>query len=185
MKTYSMMKFTTAFAALACWAGLALAGPLGELEIQGDVRLTQMGSSESMTLSNTSYSWFAGDRVVTGNSPASLRMGSGNSLAIGPNSELMLTRDAGYLQAELARGSLAFLFSSNGTPLRVNGSEALPTGRLGMIEVGESGALRTYQGSDAEVMAEEVGLSVTESGLSATCKDARHCENSRPRSISP
>ena len=185
MKSSAMVRLTTAAVVLACWASLAVAGPLGELEIQGDVRLTQMGSSEAMTLSNTTYSWFSGDRVATGNSPVSLRMGSGNSLAIGPNSEVTLTRDADYLRAELSRGSLAYLFQSNGMALRVNGSEALPTDRLGMIEVGETGALRTYQGNDAELLAEQAGLTVTESGVSATCKDARFCENSRTRSISP
>jgi len=47
MKTSAMVRLTTAAVVLACWASLAVAGPLGELEIQGDVRLTQLGSSQT------------------------------------------------------------------------------------------------------------------------------------------
>lgn len=185
MKASRVMKLLSIAATLTCWAGFALAGPVGELEIQGDVRLTQMGSNQTMTLSDTSYSLFAGDRIVTGESTASLRLNSGDSLAVGPHSELTMSENGSYLNAELIRGSLAYLLRSNGSALRVNGEPALSTGRLRMIQIGETGDLTTLEGSDAEVLAEQSGLTVSESGISIRCKDPSLCGSSRPMSLSP
>jgi len=185
MKTSAMVRLTTAAVVLACWASLAVAGPLGELEIQGDVRLTQLGSSQTMTLRNTTFSLFSGDRIVTGDSSASLRLGSGDSLAVGPHSELSLTANGSYLQADLTRGSLAYLFRSNGTALRINGEEAVPSSQLRMVQIEDSGRLTSLEGQDAQRLAERSGLTVSDSGVSATCKDPSLCENSRPRSLSP
>jgi hypothetical protein len=185
MKTSLVVKAVSIAAALACWAGLAFAGPVGELEVQGDVRLTQMGSKQTMTLSNTSYSLFAGDRIVTGDSPASLRLNSGDSLALGPHSEFTLTENGSAMNAELVSGSLAYLLRSESTPLRVNGQQALASGRLRMIQVSDAGSLITLEGSDAESLAAQSGLNVSGSSISIDCKKPGSCSSSRPMSLSP
>jgi hypothetical protein len=185
MNARGVVKWLPVAALLTCWSGLALAGPLGELEIRGDVHLTQLGSSETLTLRNTTYVLFAGDRVATGNGPASLRMGAGNSLAIGPHSELILSMGADGLQADLSRGSLTYLLSDNGRSVQVNGGERLTAGRLGVVELSETGSLRQIQGPEAEGMAADLGLSVSDSDISVACENLRSCGNFRPRSISP
>lgn len=186
MNARSFVKQLALGAASLCWAAFAWAGPLGELDIQGDVRLTMAGSGETVTLRNTSYTLFAGDRVATGSTAVTLRMADGNSLGIGPNSELSLHLDAGGIQADLQQGSLTYLLLSNGTPIRVNGSTTLASGEPGMLETDGSGGLVHLQGYSANSEAERIGLSVDESGISATCDTRTGCDgNARPRSISP
>jgi hypothetical protein len=180
-----VVKAVSIAAALVGWTGLALAGPVGELEVQGDVRLTQMGSQQTMTLSNTTYSLFSGDRIVTVDSPASLRLNSGDSLALGPHSEFTLTENGSAMNAELASGSLAYRLRSSAMPLRVNGQMAASTGRLQMIRIGDGGSLTTVEGSEAEALAEQSGLIVSGDSIGLRCKDAGSCGNSRPMSLSP
>ncbi len=186
MNVRSFVKQFALAAALSCWAAFAWSGPVGELDIQGDVRLTMAGSAETVTLRNTSYTLFAGDRVATGNTAATLRMTGGNSLAIGPNSELSLDMDAGAIQADLQRGSLTYLLRSNGMPIRVNGGTTLASGEPGMLEADGSGGLVHLQGRSARLQAEHIGLSISDTGISVSCDSRRGCDQSvRPRSLSP
>lgn len=186
MKARSIVRHLGLGAVLLCWAAFAWSGPLGELDIQGDVRLTMAGSGETVTLRNTSYTLFVGDRVATGSTAASLRMADGNSFGIGPNSELTLRMSSGALEADLQRGSLTYLLRSNGTPIRVNGYTTLTVGELGMVEADGSGELAHLQGRSASLQAEHIGLSVGDSGISVNCDGRRGCdENVRPRSLSP
>jgi hypothetical protein len=184
MKTLHLTKVTASVAALILWTGAALAGPLGELVIQGDVRLSQQGSSERITLSNTTYSLFSGDRVATGSSPASLRMGSGNSLALGPNSEATLSMNGSHLQAELVSGTMAVMMDAS-SMMRVNGRELAGTGELAMIEMGEAGDLLVLQGGTAQDAFTSAGLELGAGGIGLICKDPSQCESSRPMSLSP
>lgn len=185
MKRSGFLAVAMIGAALMLCSGPVLAGPLGELEIHGEVRLTQMGGSESVTLRNTTYSLFAGDRIATGDRPASLRLNSGDSIAVGPHSELQLQTSGHRLDADLSRGSLVFLLNANGSQLRVNGGDIALNGRLGMIERGDTGMLRLLQDDEAVSTAELAGLSLSDGGISVSCKDSKHCDNVRPMSISP
>ncbi|MGY6553009.1 MAG: hypothetical protein ACXIUM_00660 [Wenzhouxiangella sp.] len=179
------MKRFAAAAVLLCSAGVVSAGPLGELEFSGDVRLTLKGSGETVTLRNSSHTLFAGDRIATGSFPASLRLTDGNSLAIAPNSELALDLDAGSLRADLTRGSMAYLLNGNGQSLQVNGGERLASGRLGMIAVSEGGRLNRFDGTEAEQLAEQSGLMVSGNVIGVACKDPNGCGAVRPQSLSP
>lgn len=186
MNARSFVKRLALGTALLCSAGLAWSGPVGELDIRNDVQLTMMGSGETVTLRNTTYTLFAGDRVATGNTATSLRMADGNSLAIGPHSELTLRMDSGSLLADLQRGSLTYLLRSNGTAIRVNGGDVLSAGQLGMVENDGSGRLVHLQGRAASLQAEHIGLSVSPSGISVQCDGRRiDCDSARPQSLSP
>lgn len=167
--------------AFCAWAQ---AGPLGDLEIRGDVRLTQASSGESMAFSNTTFAVFGGDRVGTGESPATLRLGSGATFAVGPHSEVAFSTDAGLVEAELVRGWLAYSLGAGDHGLRVNGSDQILTDRLGLVEVVDPANRSWRPIADAEPLVADSGLRISDGNIRLPCSDRNGCDRSRPRSIS-
>lgn len=167
--------------AAAAWAQ---AGPLGDLEIRGDVRLTQADSGESLVFSDTVFAAFAGDRVATGDSPASLILGSGATFAIGPHSEVSLKAVGEVVEAELVRGWLVYSMGTSENRLRVNGRDHSPTDRLGLLKLNPPTNMAWRQGADAEPLAANAGLNISNGSILLPCSDSNGCDRQRPRSIS-
>ena len=185
MKARSGLMVLAASVALVCWASLVSADHVGELEVQGDIRITQAGSGEQLRFRDTTFAVFAGDRLATGSGSASLRTEAGASLAIGPNSEVVLLGDSGSLHAELIRGTLGYLGNGSPAALRVNGQDFGPSGQLLMFAVDADGRLTRQEGAEAQALAGQSGLEIIDRRLVPACRDRGLCEHTRPRSISP
>jgi hypothetical protein len=110
------MKNTMIAAATACLvglSGLSLAGPvvLGPLQIKDSATIHSDGAK--LTLENTEYAYFSGDRVVTSSDgSAILQLDDGFAL-FGPGTDAVATRDQGTYQVDLAVGGVRIAFRRN------------------------------------------------------------------------
>jgi hypothetical protein len=101
-------------ARLAVLAGLLLAGnvmaqvPSGTLDVRGTIRITQGGSGETLTLNNTNYSWYSGDRIQVTDGYGILYLNEGNSFGFLRGTDATVTIDNGTITAQLPSGDLVY-----------------------------------------------------------------------------
>ncbi len=94
-----------ATASLVGLSGLSLAGPvvLGPLQIKDSATIHSDGAK--LTLENTEYAYFSGDRLVTSsNGSAILQLDDGFAL-FAPDTTAVTTRDQGAYQIDLEAGA--------------------------------------------------------------------------------
>lgn len=102
-----------ATACLVGLSGLALAGPdvLGPLQIKGAATIHSDGTK--LTLDNTEYAYFSGDRLVTAHGgSAILQLDDGFAL-FGPATTAVATREQGAYQFDVEAGGARIAFRRN------------------------------------------------------------------------
>ena len=115
---------TAALVALALTAaGVALAGPVGSLDIQGNVRIAQPGSEVFFPMSNTRYPWFQGDRIDTGGGTAIVDLDGGVNIGFARETRATLTVDAAVVRVELASGALLYAIPQSRMDLVITSGE--------------------------------------------------------------
>lgn len=112
----------------AVLAGILLAGnvlaqvPSGTLDIRGTARITQ-GSGETLTLSNTNYSWYSGDRIQVSDGYGILYLNEGNSFGFLKGTDATLTIENGTISAQLPAGDLVYALEGDDRELFVQAPE--------------------------------------------------------------
>jgi len=109
--------------ALACLATPLLAigqVPVGNLEVQGSARIAEGASERAMTISDTSYSWFSGDRIQTTRGHAILYLNDGNSFGFLEGTDATLSVDNGTVTVTLQSGGLVYAIEGGDRELVVN-----------------------------------------------------------------
>jgi hypothetical protein len=116
-------------ARFAVLAGILLAGnvlaqvPSGTLDIRGTIQITQGGSGETITLTDTNYSWFSGDRIRVTDGYGILYLNEGNSFGFLTGTDATLSIDNGTITADLPEGDLIYALQGEDRELFVNSSE--------------------------------------------------------------
>lgn len=135
------------------------AGPIGELDVRGNVQIGQQGNDGTVTVHETTYGWFSGDRINTRSGHAVLNLDeAGASFGFGKNTEARLSSDGGRISVELESGVILYAVEGDAAELSVasgeyrfstTSSEARPMQvaselpmSAGMIEVLEDGEVR-------------------------------------------
>jgi len=109
-------------------AGVAGAGPAGNLEIQGNVRIAQSDSDIFLRLSNTRHLWFSGDRIDTGGGTAILDLDRGVSIGFPRETRASLRLDGDVIRVDLENGALLYAIPQSRMELVVTtGDEVLST----------------------------------------------------------
>lgn len=149
--------------AVLCAVSAAAAGPIGELDVRGHARIAQEGNESTISLRDTTYGWFSGDRIQTGSSQAVLNLESGASFGFAENttatvssgSGLSVTLEDGVVlyaieeragSMSLVSGDYTFSTAPAGEQaLQVSSSEG---GSVGMVQRAEDGSLQVsvYEG---------------------------------------
>lgn len=143
--------------AALCVVSASAAGPVGELEVRGNARVSQQGADSAITLRDTTYGWFSGDRIETRGSQALLNLDGGASLGFAENTAATVTTEGG-LAVELDSGTLLYAIEEDAgemqlvsgdytfstTPaeaqvLQVSNTEA---GSVGLVQRMEDGSLQ-------------------------------------------
>jgi hypothetical protein len=109
-------------------AGVAVAGPAGNLDIQGNVRVAQADSDAFLRLSNTRYLWFSGDRIDTGGGTAILDLDRGVSIGFPRETRASLGLDGDVIRVDLESGALLYAIPQSRMELVITaGDEVLST----------------------------------------------------------
>lgn len=173
LKSFTTKAALALASAVLCAASASAAGPIGELEVRGQSRVSQADASGQITVNNTRYAWFSGDRIETrAGANAILNLDAGASLGFGENSVARVSVDNGIAVA-LDRGvflyavedragamtlvSGDYVFSTAGDEPRVLQVSDQPAVSIGMIRKLEDGS---------------VEVTVSEGVLEATHADA-------------
>ncbi|WP_376697512.1 hypothetical protein [Wenzhouxiangella sp. EGI_FJ10305] len=127
--------FVSIACALVLLAGnLAAQMPSGTLEVRGSVQITEGASGESMTVRDTNYSWFSGDRIQVRNGYGILYLNEGNSLGLLEGTDATLTIDNDTISGTLESGDLIYAIEGEDRELVVKSGEfefnAMPAGDL-------------------------------------------------------
>lgn len=150
--------FSIAAAGGVLGMGLAFAGgPVGELEVRGHVDIAQQGAEETVRISDTTYGWYSGDRVVTRSGQALLSLENGASFGFGNNTTASVSSSGEQVQAALEAGVLLYALDE-GTELQIESGDyrfstepgqarmlqvsSGPAGAAGMIEVLDDGQVQ-------------------------------------------
>ena len=104
-------------------AGVALAGPVGTLDIQGNVRIAQPGSDVFFRMSNTRYPWFQGDRIDTVGGTAIMDLDGGVNIGFARETRAGLTLEAGVVRVELESGALLYAIPQSRMDLVITSGE--------------------------------------------------------------
>ncbi|WP_376694367.1 hypothetical protein [Wenzhouxiangella sp. EGI_FJ10409] len=124
-----------ALVASAFMAGSAMAqAPSGTLDVRGSVSVTQGGSGNTITVRDSNYSWFSGDRVQVRNGYGILHLNEGNSFAFIEGTDATLTIDNGTISGTLDAGDLIYALEGEDKELLIDAGdfqfEARPAGDL-------------------------------------------------------
>jgi hypothetical protein len=101
----------------ALFSALALAGasslvlaaqPIGELDIRGQVRVSQADVDGAVALSDTTYGWFSGDRIDTRSGHALLNLDNNASFGFGENTRASIAQVDGELRVSLESGVVLY-----------------------------------------------------------------------------
>ena len=107
-KCLSGLLTSVALAAGMTLSSVALAEPVGSLEIQNSVRIAQADSDAYMRLSSSRYVWFSGDRIDTRGGTAILDLDRGVSIGFPRDTRASLERDADVIRVDLESGALLY-----------------------------------------------------------------------------
>ncbi len=102
---------------------VALAAPVGNLDIQGNARIAQQGSDSFIRLSNTRHAWFSGDRIDTGTGTAILDLDAGANIGFAHNTRAALTMEQGVVRVDLEAGAVLYAIPESRIELVVTSGE--------------------------------------------------------------
>jgi hypothetical protein len=174
MRTTSFSSWlTAALVALGLTAaGVALAGPVGSLDIQGNVRIAQPGSEVFFRMSNTRYPWFPGDRIDTGGGTAIMDLDGGVNIGFARETRAALTVEAAVVRVELESGALLYAIPQSRMDLVItSGEDVLSTradaeylrvsasgpGSFGIVQRLDNGQLRVTVRDGMMVVGDKAG----------------------------
>jgi len=137
----------------------AFAGePLGELDVRGQVHIGQQAGSGTMSVRDTSYGWFNGDRIDTRSGHAVLNLDEGGSFGFGEDTKASLGVEDGRISIDLESGVMLYAIDGDAAELAVSSGDYQFSTRsgearaiavasdtpmsAGMIEVLEDGEVR-------------------------------------------
>jgi len=97
-------------AALGAFSSIALAGPVGYLQIEGQIEVAAAGDRQWVQVSDNNFTVFSGDRISTRQGAAVLVLSSGGSLGLAPSSVATVSTNqaARSLDLELMEGTLLY-----------------------------------------------------------------------------
>ena len=137
---------------------VAAGGPIGELEVRGQVRVGQQAADGVVTVRDTTYGWFSGDRIETLSGQAVLNLDGGGSIGFGKATEAGVSAEEGRVSTHLEAGVILYAFEGDSVEFSVTSGEytfstrsgearAVPVASdpptsVGMIEVLEDGQVR-------------------------------------------
>lgn len=140
-----------------CAVSAFASGPVGELEIRGSATISQQGAESSISLRDTTYGWFSGDRIQTRSSHALLNLDAGASFGFAENTVATVSTEGG-LVVELDDGTILYAIDENAGAMNlVSGEYTFSTtpaeaqvlqvantdaGSVGMVRVKEDGSLQ-------------------------------------------
>ncbi|RMD68672.1 MAG: hypothetical protein D6819_08830, partial [Gammaproteobacteria bacterium] len=144
--------------------GTAFAGVLGHLETRGNVQVVT-ADGPSVSVANTVYAYFGGDRIVT-NSGAAVLEGSFGRLGLAENSAASAYMQGGALHVKLEKGTLAYALEPGAKVLIHAGGMTLSPQSAPLVPVAKHGGKRVgWVSLDAEgnikVMAREGKMSIS------------------------
>jgi hypothetical protein len=124
---------------LATCATVALADPLGYLQINGRISVQTAGSNAAVPISESAYTVFANDRIDTTHGSAVLVLNGGGVIGLSKDSSAVVRRSerTSGLEVELQKGAVAYSIPSHASSLTINvdavqfeavGSETIGTG---------------------------------------------------------
>jgi hypothetical protein len=134
----------------ALFGGMLLAttalagGPVGELEVRGHVQIGQASGDQTVSVRDTSYGWFSGDRIVTRSGHGVLSLDSGATFGFGEDTEAVLDVDDGEVRVDLRSGVLLYAIDADTTEMQVSSGEYRFSTRSG-----EARPVQVADGSDA------------------------------------
>lgn len=137
MFDFSRVLSTTAMGVALGAMGLtaaSAAGPLGELEVRGQVRVGQQADDAVVTVSDTTYGWFSGDRIDTRSGHAVLSLDEGGSFGFGQKTAATLSSDGGRISVNLESGVMLYAIEGDATELAVASGDYSFTTRSGEAE---------------------------------------------------
>ena len=115
---------------LALFVTLAQAQvPIGELEVRGTVQIGQPDGTGMMRISNTTYSWFSGDRIEVQTGTAILTLDDDHSFGFPVGSDAVLSVDEDKILAELNAGMLLYAIEGEEVELQITSDDFLHVAR--------------------------------------------------------
>ncbi|MBB6087560.1 hypothetical protein [Wenzhouxiangella marina] len=102
-------------------SGMALASPIGSLQIDGSVSIEAPGSGAAVPIRNTEYTLFSDDRIITRSGSALLALDIGGSIGLAPSSAATVSVDSqsGAVTVSLDQGTLLYSLPSMAGQFRV------------------------------------------------------------------
>lgn len=91
-------------------AGAAVAGPIGYLQIEGNIEVMSPGDREAVRVKENNFTVFSGDQFSTHQGAAVLVLTGGGTLGFGPGSEVRVSREqrSGRFDVDLHEGTLLY-----------------------------------------------------------------------------
>ena len=116
-------------------AGSALAqAPSGTLDVRGAINITQGSTGNTITVRDSNYSWFSGDRISVQEGYGILYLNEGNSFGFIEGTDATLTVDNGTISGTLASGDLIYALEGEDRELLIDSGdfrfEARPAGDI-------------------------------------------------------
>jgi len=152
-------------------AGAAAAGPVGSLEIHGQVRIAPPDGETYTRLSSSRYAWFSGDRIDTRGGTAILDLDHGVSIGFPRDTRASLHRDADGIHVSLDSGALLYAIPESRKALVITtGNTVLstqPDGEYTRVSAPGAGAFGIVQRRDDG----QLGVTVRDGTMSVGDRD--------------
>lgn len=155
---------------LLCTVSASAAGPIGDLEVRGHARISQATTDGAISLRDTSYGWFSGDRIETRNSHALLNLNSGASFGFAENTSASVSTENG-LSVALDSGVLLYAIEEGAGEMRlVSGEYTFSTApaeaqiiQVSRTEAGSVGMIQRMEDGSLQVSVQEGVLTARDS----------------------
>ena len=95
-------------------SGAALAGPVGYLQIEGQIEVQSPGDRQPVRVSDNNFTLFSGDRIHTRQGAAVLVLNGGGTLGLAAGSEAVVRFDSASRRLELTLDAGTLLYSLPG-----------------------------------------------------------------------
>lgn len=103
--------------------------PIGELEVRGTVQLGQANADGALRISNTTYSWYSGDRIEVRTGTAILTLEEGHSFGFPVGSDASLNIEEDRILVELNAGMLLYAIEGKDVELQITSDDFLHIAR--------------------------------------------------------
>ncbi|MCK9488746.1 MAG: FecR family protein [Xanthomonadales bacterium] len=154
------------------WTLTAIAAPIGVAQIQGEVTIHPADGSAPLKLADTSFAWYAGDGMSTGDSGVVLALNDGSSLGLAEHSAIHVgsSPDGQRIQVRLRSGTVLYTLSTASTSLAIQAGDFSLSTRSpeGLVKVSASvpqaGVVELLEDGHVRIAVRDGHLAVTGSG---------------------